>query len=205
MSRQQIPDPAAEVDRPSTDPEEWVERYGDFLFRYALMRVRNEMMAEELVQETFLAGLRFGDQYAGHGTQRAWLLSILRRKISDHFRRRSRQTAERQPRRWTKESGRLFDEEGNWTLEVHRWSPPDRQMQFRELWDIISECLTTLPDTQADVFVLSVLEEMETEEICRQLEISRTNVWSRLHRARLGLARCVGSRWFTGEGTRHVD
>ena len=68
----------------------------------------------------------------------------------------------------------------------------------------MQHCLSHLPPGQADVFVLSVMEEMDSDEICRELEITSANLWTRLHRARLGLAKCVGSRWFTdGEGPNH--
>jgi RNA polymerase sigma-70 factor (ECF subfamily) len=81
---------------------------------------------------------------------------------------------------------------------------PDRAMQARELWQVVRACLSSLPQGQADVFTLSVMEELESEEICRQLDISPSNLWVRLHRARLGLAKCVSAKWFREETPHHV-
>ena len=71
------------------DPELWVDDYGDYLYRYAYSRLRDANSAEEVVQDTFMAGIRHQSQFTGKGSQRAWLLGILRRKILDYVRLRS--------------------------------------------------------------------------------------------------------------------
>ena len=190
--------------RPATDPEGWVDSYGDYLFRYAWSRLRDTNAAEEVVQETFLSGVRFRDQFQGAGSERGWLLGILKRKIVDHVRRRQRY--DRDGASWEDEpdpSVMLFDRHGNWRNEVFR---PGQQIETAELWDIVQECLQHLPQGQADVFTLSVMEELDTDEICNQLQITPSNLWVRLHRARLGLAKCVGSKWFSPEeAARHAE
>lgn len=177
----------------AADPAAWVDRYGDYLYRYALSRLRDANAAEEVVQETFLAGVRSANQFAGRGSEQGWLLAILKRKIIDHVRARNRREAssldEQDP------SERLFDANGNWRGDVFAWRPPDEKVRLDELWRIVKDCLGRLPATQADVFTLSVMEEMDSSEICEQLEITPANLWVRMHRARLGLAKCVGARW----------
>ena len=97
-------------------------------------------------------------------------------------------------------SAQMFDAVGNWKASAIKWSPsPSANVEMAELQSIVQECLGNLPQGQADVFVLSVMEEMESEAICRELDISPQNMWVRMHRARLGLAKCVGSKWQVDE------
>ncbi len=186
-------------------PDEWVDQYGDYLFRYAYSRLRDVNAAEEVVQETFLAGIRNQHQFAGRGSQRGWLLGILKRKIIDFVRRRAKYDGtsgydEADP------TTLLFDENGNWRKGALPESEGERAVEARELWDIVKDCLNSLPQGQADVFVLSVMEDMDSEEICKELGITPSNLWVRLHRARLGLAKCVGARWYSDERmTSHVE
>lgn len=191
------------MDQPRLNPELWVDEYGDYLYRYAYSRLRNTSSAEEAVQETFVAGVRYQHQYQGTGSERGWLLTILKRKIVDHVRARSRRNEEpgfdqHDP------TTMLFDENGRWRKGVLPDLSPDQDMQARELRQIVRDCLESLPQGQADVFMLSVMEEVDSDEICRQLDITPSNFWVRLHRARLGLAKCVGAKWFQGEVPHHV-
>lgn len=186
------------------DPEQWVPVYGDYLYRYALSRLRDNAAAEEVVQETFVAGVRYQGQYAGTGSERGWLLGILKRKIIDYVRARSRHSPERRFAENKDPTDELFDENGRWKKGVLPDLSPDRNMSAQELWAIVRDCLEHLPKSQADVFVLSVMEEMDTAAICRHLNITPSNLWVRLHRARLGLAKCVGAKWYEGEVPSHV-
>lgn len=178
------------------DPSTWVDEHGDYLFRYAFSRLRDANAAEEVVQETFLAGIRFLDRYNGRGAERAWLLGILKRKLVDHVRMRARFARDGVSHDGSDPTSQLFDAQGSWKKGAFPSELPERAMESKELWDIVRNCLDHLPTGQADVFVLSVMEDMDTDQICRELEITPSNLWVRLHRARLGLARCVGARWF---------
>jgi len=190
--------------KPKLDPEQWIDEYGDYLYRYAQSRLRDPNAAEEVVQETFVAGVRYQDQFQGSGSERGWLLGILKRKIIDYVRMRARHAPHKMALDDVDPTAELFDENGRWKKGVLPDLSPDRAMSARELWKIVRDCLQHLPKTQADVFVLSVMEEVETSEICSQLNITPANLWVRLHRARLGLAKCVGAKWFQGELPTHV-
>ena len=151
-----------EVDK-TLDPEEWVDAYGDHFFRYARSRLRDEGAAEEVVQETFLAGIRYLDRYEGRGSQRAWLMAILRRKVIDHVRARNKLEQS-----WAGENdptALLFDENGRWKAGVLPQIGPAEQIESGELWKVVEGCLERLPRGQADVFVLSVMEEMDSQQI----------------------------------------
>ena len=180
------------------NPENWVEEYGDYLFRYANSRMRDANAAEEVVQETFLAGVRYSSQYSGTGSVRGWLIAILKRKIVDYFRSRKKHAGAiiNDEDDAFDPSTVLFDQQGNWKPGAFKWAPsPERELEMSELSDVVQDCLKSIPQGQADVFVLSVMEEMETETICEQLSISPSNMWVRMHRARLGLAKCVSEKW----------
>ena len=179
----------------SVDPSTWVEQYGDFLFRYAMSRLRDAEASEEVVQDCFVAGLRAVDQYAGKGDQRAWLLGILKRKIVDYIRQRNR-AAVGQKHAGDDLTETLFDGKGRWRNDP-RISPdqPSAPLERQEFWKIFRGCLKTLPARQAGAFTLREFEERSTEDICKDLSISSSNLWVLLHRARLRLANCMKARW----------
>ncbi len=177
------------------NPSAWVDEYGDYLYAYAQSRLRDASAAEEVVQETFLAALKHVDQYAGAGAERAWLLGILKRKIIDFIRARKR-TVNVTSDESHDITETLFDRKGNWSKAVRDggYQPLD-SFERGEFWEILEKCLQTLPTRQADVFVLREMEEKTTEEISKELEITSSNLWVLLHRARLRLSTCMKSRW----------
>ena len=180
----------------AVDPSQWVDEYGDYLYRYAFSRLRDANAAEEVVQETFLAGVRYLEQFSGKGSIQGWLTGILKRKIVDFVRARNRHNRTSSWEDGPNLAEQLFDATGGWKSYAFSWSPtPEQKIEMGELWGIVQDCLSRLPKGQADVFMLSVMEELDSDEVCRQLDISPSNFWVRMHRARLGLASCVGTKW----------
>src|SRR3712207_5459668 len=98
----------------SADPSLWLERHGDYLYRYALFRLRDPAAAEDAVQETLLAALQAYEGFAGRGSERTWLTGILKHKVVDHFRRASRQRPAVQPGDESFEHPELFRDSGEW-------------------------------------------------------------------------------------------
>src|SRR3984885_10561146 len=98
----------------ATDAECWVDRHGDCLYRYALLRLRAPDLAADAVQETFLEALRARGSFEARSSERTWLIGILRHKILDHYRRSGREQAAlgTVPRDAAVESG--FDRRGHW-------------------------------------------------------------------------------------------
>ena len=122
-------------------PETWVDEYGDYLYRYAWSRLRDANAAEEVVQEAFVAGVRYQHQFKGDGSERGWLLAILKRKIIDFVRKRSRLPRDGQFEDHADPTLQLFDENGQWKKAMLPEFSPDTRMQARELWQIVRDCL----------------------------------------------------------------
>ena len=79
------------TDKPLSEPHRWIDSYGDFLYRFALVRVRDHDIAEELVQDTLLAALQAKERFTGQSSERTWMVGILKHKMIDYFRRTTRE------------------------------------------------------------------------------------------------------------------
>ena len=176
-------------------PEHWVDEHSDVLFRYAYIRTGERHIAEDLVQETFLAALQGYEKFQGRSSLQTWLISILRNKISAHFRQCRRQPA---PSSEIDSGEHDFFENGKWKEMPNRWSSePEEEASKKEFWDILVRCMGRLSPALADAFILREMKLLEQDEICGQLNISDTGLWSRLHRARLNLRHCLEKNWFS--------
>ena len=186
---------------PPIDPDRWVDEHGDALYGYAMLRLRDPDAAAEVVQETFVEALRGLSKFEGRSSERTWLISILKHKVIDHFRRRSRlDRASGQGDLVAFDAGEFFDQRGAWKVSVGRWGElPDDEVERAEFWEVFRACLAELPPSYAEAFTLSEIEGMTGPEICKLLEITPTNLWARLHRARLLLRRSLEARWFGRE------
>lgn len=188
----------------NVDPALWVDEHGDYLFRYAVMRVRNETRAEDLVQETLLAAIQSMSSYAGKAKERTWLTGILKHKIIDWYRK----SAKEQP--LDDADGELLSEvekfferndvwNGHWNnkLQPHNWdTSPEATYQEAEFFSVLQNCLSKLPERVAGVFMLREIDGLESSEICDLLTVSDKNFWVMMHRARLALRRCIEVNWF---------
>lgn len=196
---------AEEQPRPGrlSDPERWVEEHGDYLFKYALVRLRDAAKAEDLVQDTFLAALKGGKNFAGRSAEKTWLVGILKNKIADQFRKASRETSFTDLAFYDDEEKNNFISEGlsngawshgNAPID---WTPnPGASLDNEAFWKAFRECAGKLPKNINSAFCLRELDEVESSEICRMLNISENNLWVMLHRARMALRRCLEINWF---------
>jgi RNA polymerase sigma-70 factor (ECF subfamily) len=188
-----------------SDPADWVDRYGDYLFRYALLRLRDRSAAEDLVQETFLAALKNRETFSGGSSEATWLVGILKHKIADHFRRQAREGSLPDGEPPDPSGDTPFGATGHWTSGPADWggNPPDLLRQ-KEFLEELTKCLSGLSPAQANAFTLREIEGLSTGEICKILDVTETNLWVILHRARMHLRRCLETRWFakgTGKGS----
>jgi RNA polymerase sigma-70 factor (ECF subfamily) len=179
------------------NPETWLEEHGDFLFRYAWSRLRDRYSAEDLVQDTLLAAIDMRRGFQGRSSLRTWLLGILRHKIIDYMRRKAREVPIEDESIFDQISERFFDARGEWLVKPLEWKDdPSRIIERKEFWDVLMRCLAELPENMANTFVLRELEELDSQEICKALRITSTNLGALLYRARLRLRRCLEMNWF---------
>jgi RNA polymerase sigma-70 factor (ECF subfamily) len=186
------------ADRPISASDRWIDDHGDALFRFALARVRNSDVAEDLVQETLLAALQGTYRESGPTAERNWMIGIIKHKIVDYFRR-----TVREPLREF-EDNRSADEDflpdGHWkpaVAAIGGWpEKPDGLLERKQFWEVLATCLEKLPPRAAQVFTLREMDEVETEEICRLLSLTPTNLGVILHRARKQLRNCLSGRYF---------
>ncbi len=183
------------------DPGKWVENHADYLYNYAVVRLSDAEIAEDVVQETFLSALKGQKNFRGDSSERTWLISILKRKIIDIYRKKS-----------TAKETRMFENnisdenfyqadgpfKGHWKegKGPHSHSLlPEGELENAELREIIEKCISLLPGNLASVFIMKMIDEASSEEICKELEITPSNVWVMMHRARLKLRNCIESNW----------
>lgn len=181
----------------TTDPETWLDRHGDCLYRVALLRVGDPDVASDLVQETFLAAFRSRESFSGRSTERTWLVGILKHKVIDRRRKFGRSPEVLEGEQAESALDGFFDARRHWTRMPGRWpGDPGQALETGEFWDVLTGCLSGLPRRLAEAFVLRELEEMDRDVICRDLAITPVNLAARLHRARLLLRDCLERKWF---------
>ena len=187
---------AANIDH----PESWVDNYGDFLYRFAIARVRDPGVAEDLVQETFLAALRGRETFDGRSEVRTWLIAILKHKIIDFIRKKIREPSTDKIEILADGTVPDFDDRGEWRVRPSRWPVnPANIYEQKEFFDVLYRCLSELPERMAEAFMLSEMDGFSTEEICKALNITATNTWVILYRVRLSLRRCLKNKWLKAE------
>ncbi len=178
------------------NPNQWIERYSDYLFNYTITRVNDREIAKDLVQDTFFAGLKSMQNFKGEASERTWLVSILKRKIIDHYRKINSAKGRAEVKMNFKSEG---DDDGDW-LEQRVADPYDKtaedDLENTELGLAIHGCIEKLPPKQAEVFKKKTLLGYDTEAICNELGITPSNLWVIIHRARTSLASCLEDNWF---------
>ena len=182
------------------DPESWVDHYGDFLYRFALSRIKDPAVAEDLVQETFLAALRGRENFKGHSAGRTWLVAILKHKIVDYIRKKIREPSSDKIEVLTDQTDPDFNEQGEWQLRPSRWAVnPGRIYEQKEFLDVLYRCLAGVPERLAEAFMMREIDGLSTAEVCKALDITATNSWVMLYRARMSLRRCLEDSWLGAE------
>ena len=182
--------------QPILNPEQWVDEHGDALFSYALSRLKNRSSAEDVVQETFLAAIRSQDRFSGSSSMRTWLIGILKHKIIDLIRKESREQPVEEMETIEEPEELFFDRKGRWRIKPVDWQVnPGKILEQKEFMVVLFQCLEHLPDRLHRLFVLRELENMDSDKICKDLEITPTNLWVMLHRARMRLRGCLTENW----------
>lgn len=176
-------------------PELWVNKYADLLFSYTIMRISDVGLAEDIVQDTFLSAWKNRDSFKGEASEKNWLYAICKNKIIDHFRKMSRQITRpadndasdaffNEAEHWTEEAGPL-----DWGVNYHQ------PIEKKEFYIILEMCKGKLQQLQQSVFVLKFMEGHDSDVICKVLNITTSNYWVLMHRAKLQLRNCLTKNW----------
>jgi RNA polymerase sigma-70 factor (ECF subfamily) len=185
----------------------WVSAHGDALWRFALARTRSESTAEDIVQETLAAAIAGFDSFSRDSSELTWLLGIASHKVADHFRRRSRRD---RPSSGHDEAcacracSPCFNDRGAWVRKPGAWAiDPSAAVEKREELTALRRCLDALPPSQGEVLWMREILGVPTSELCSAMGLTATNLWTRLHRARLALRACIEAAISSaGDGTQ---
>lgn len=180
------------------DPEEWLHEYGDSLFRYAVLHLKDKSAAEDAVQDTLLSAYRAREQFQNKSSLKTWLMTILKNKVIDIIRKKQRdihilvESIDDDP-----VVQEHFNSFGIWSKYLNSWgSNPEKLYEQKDFVSQLQSCMDKLPEKLRQVFILKNVDDLSTDEICDFLSINADNVWVILYRARLRLRKCVDVNWF---------
>ena len=171
------------------------------LVRFAALQLRDPALAEDVVQETLIAAMQGAAEFGHRSSVKTWVYSILKRKVIDALRTRRQEVPVSQLGAAVEDDDGcegLFDQRGFWATEhrPHRWADPEDSLEQQQFWQVFEACLDHLPERTSRVFMMRELLGLEVSEICQELAIVTSNCWVILHRARMGLRRCLDETWF---------
>jgi len=170
-----------------------------YLMRFARLQLRNDTWAEDAVSETILAALAKPLAFEARSQLKTWLVGILKHKIIDSMRQRQREV--------TLDSGSdddnadplehiAFKTDGHFAEKPADWGNPEQDLKNRQFMTIMDACTQKLPPVQGRLFLMREWLEMSSEDICKELGLTSTNLYVQLHRARLRLRECLELNWF---------
>jgi len=173
-----------------------------YLLRVAVLQLRDNDVAEDVVQDTLLAALQGASGFSGRSSLKTWLTGILKHKIIDAIRRKGREPAfaSFDEEYQLDDLDALFDESGHWDNPPADWGDPESALSRQQFLEVMQMCLDKLPPNTARVFVMREVMDLGSEEICKELSITSTNLWVILYRARMALRQCLEQNWFASAG-----
>ena len=183
------------MEQTSTNLSKWVEDYTDGLYSWALHKVSDSELARDLVQDTFLAAAEKIDSFRGDSNPKTWLFSILNNKIIDVYRKKVKQPITGEDSIFSQ----FFDEGGDWKIEKRPslWNEDEPHLlDNAEFKKVLKQCMDALPEKWNASVKLKYLLQKKGEEICQELDITPTNLWQIIHRAKLQLRACIENGWF---------
>ncbi len=184
---------------------DWVNQYTDSLYSWALIKVGKSHLAEDLVQETFLAAYKSFDKFQQKSHPKTWLLSILKNKIADHYRKQFKLPTVNESDMGNDGSSkildRIFNEDGEWRKETRpeKWEEGSAELLDNyEFLAILKKCMELLNRKGYLALQYKFLEEKDGKSICQELGITPSNFWQILHRSKLQVRGCIEKKWFNG-------
>ena len=188
--------------------EQQVADLRDYLLKFARLQLRNETWAEDAVSDTVLAAIAKPQAFDSRSQLKTWLVGILKHKIIDALRHHSREAttldasldAQTDPLELI-----AFTSDGHFSELPAEWGNPEQDTSRRQFFEVLEACASQLPAVQGRLFLMREWLELSTEEICKELDITSSNLWVLLYRARLRLRECLDLNWFGNSGTASVN
>lgn len=179
-------------DNNALSPSQLVDDHSDYLLSFAMSKVNDLDLAKDFVQDTFLAAITNLDSFEQRSAVRTWLTSILNRKIIDYWRKA--ETKYTDPVSSFFKSG---SDKPQWLPEKHLGTEPSvtDQMDKEETVTELTECLETLPLKWKGIIASKYLDEKESDQICNDFNITPSNLWVIMHRAKLLMRDCLQTKW----------
>jgi len=168
-----------------------VDAYSPSLLRTARMFVRDRAVAEEVVQETWVAVLRGIDRFEGRSSLRTWIFRILINTAKTRGQREGRSipfSAAAHDDEAVVDPDRFLGPDhrhaGGWILGPSDWPTPEDELLQGETHEVILRAIDQLPDAQRAVITMRDIEGLPAEEVVEALGITDGNQRVLLHRAR---------------------
>jgi RNA polymerase sigma-70 factor, ECF subfamily len=171
------------------------------LLKIARLQLRNDAWAEDVVSETLIAALEGASNFAGGSQVKTWVVGILKHKMIDQFRRNGREVSvEAQVEAAGVESlDELYHPDGHRYQPPTEWGDPEASLSRNQFFEVLQSCVDRLPANMGRIFMMREWLEYETDQICKELDITPTNCFVMLHRARMRLRECLEMNWFATE------
>lgn len=171
----------------------------DYLMKFARLQLRNEAWAEDAVSEVLVAALSKPQSFGNRSQLKTWLVDILKYKIIDALRLHGRevvQDADDADSREDPLEALGFQADGHYVESPAEWGNPEQHNSSRQFFEILEACVSKLPAVQGRLFLMREWLELGSEEICKELDLTATNLYVQLHRARLRLRECLELNWY---------
>jgi RNA polymerase sigma-70 factor (TIGR02943 family) len=183
------------MNRETLDPSLWIEKYSDEMFRFTLLRVKEETHVDDIIQETILAALQAKGSFEGRSTEKTWLFGILKNKIFEYYREtKKKYKYALELKDEANPCDSEFDGKGHWQALPFSWGiDPDKAFENKQNYQVLSECIDGLSPKYRQLFVFREIEKQSAESICKDFDITTNNLWVILHRVRNLLKKCIES------------
>jgi RNA polymerase sigma-70 factor (TIGR02943 family) len=178
--------------------ESQLAEYQPYLLRFARLQLRNDAWAEDAVSETMLAALTKPQSFGNRSQLKTWLVGILKHKVIDILRQRKREVclAEDEGDGGEELDALMFKADGHFTTQPADWGNPEQELNSRQFFAVLEACTEKLPPAMGRVFLMREWLELDSDAICKELQLTPTNLYVQLHRARLRLRECLEINWF---------
>lgn len=174
------------------------------MIKFAFLQLSSLPQAEDVVQEALTSAFQNLDSFKGRAAFKTWVFAILKNKIIDVVRQKSRLVAMSELFKDEESElsiDELFDASGHWHKyeAPQAWQSPEEMIEQSDFWIIFEACLDHLPAKYAQVFMMREVIELSSIEICSKLELSISNFNVLMYRSRTRLRECLENKWLLKE------